>query len=340
MGQARRYILTCDYLRPSGVTTVTGTSTYDMTDAFSGTSIFDVSGASFSYSAITISELGLLADNEYDQRAEDFLSYVSQFEYSFTLSGLTGLLVASQFEEVTCSATTTTTTTTTLPPTTTTTTTPSPTTTTTTTTTLPPTTTTTTTTEAPVPLYFGVAWDDPGVPPPTFSTGSTDGSYCNTCLGDASSGGFKLWFSTTDTFDNVSPDTGGGGNPPTNIPIDIDLSFGDTGIGCIGTNANICIASAGVNGGMSCPISTPYNASIPDSTGVFTISAGTKQGYIAFNAALDTSFSCYGMCVSFDNNGSGLYIQVPPKGTYGCAYGIATSNTLAMSSEWLIERGP
>ncbi len=209
MGQARRYILECEWLRPSGITTVTGTSTYDLTDAFSGTSIFD-SGTTFSYSTISISDVAELSDVEYEQRAEDFLSYVSQFEYSYELSGLTGLLLASQYDDpINCSATTTTTTTTTLPPTTTTTTTPSPTTTTTTTTTLPPTTTTTTTTEAPVPLYFGVAWDDPGVPPPTFSTGSTDGSYCNTCLGDASSGGFKLWFSTTDTFDNVSPDTGG-----------------------------------------------------------------------------------------------------------------------------------
>ena len=47
MGQARRYILECEYETTSGITTVSGTNVYDLTDAFSGTSIFD-SGSTFS----------------------------------------------------------------------------------------------------------------------------------------------------------------------------------------------------------------------------------------------------------------------------------------------------
>jgi len=138
MGQARRYILECEYITPSGITTVSGTNEYNLLSGFTGTSIFD-SGSTFSYSAITESELSDLSDSEYQQRVKDFLSYASQFEYSYTLSGLTALLDSAQYDDpINCSATTTTTTTTstTLPP---------PTTTTTTTTLLPPTTTTTTT---------------------------------------------------------------------------------------------------------------------------------------------------------------------------------------------------
>lgn len=101
MGDARRYILNCDFIKPSGVTTVSGTNEYNLIDAFSGVSIFDT-GSTFSYSAITESELAMLSNVEYDERTEDFLSYVSQFEYSYTSSGLTALLTSASFDDPSC----------------------------------------------------------------------------------------------------------------------------------------------------------------------------------------------------------------------------------------------
>jgi len=191
MGVARRYILTCDWVTPSGITTVTGTSEYNLLDAFSGTSIFDT-GSTFSYSAITEPQLSELSDVDYDERTEDFLSYVSQFEYSYTLSGLTGLLASSVFDDPSCSATTTTTTTTTittLPPTTTTTTTLSATTTTTTSTS----TTTSTTTEPPQLLYYGFGQSSPTYDPdpPRYDNSNRDNS-----LPEDTNGILHFWFAT------------------------------------------------------------------------------------------------------------------------------------------------
>lgn len=154
MGLARRYILECDLERTSGVTTVFESVQYDLTDSFSGTSIFDT-GSTFSYNSITLIELGELSDVNYQLRVTDFFSYVSQFIYTYTLTGITELISEGQYDELFCITPTTTTTTTTVAPTTTTTTTSGITT---TTTTVAPTTTTTTT----APSFTGevfIEWD-------------------------------------------------------------------------------------------------------------------------------------------------------------------------------------
>jgi len=111
MGQARKYILNCDYIRTSGVTTTGGTDTYDLRNAFSGNSVFDSSGTSFSYSAVTTIDIATMSNSEYTQRVEDFLSYVSVHEYTATLSGLTALTATAQYISVFCIDPTTTTTT-------------------------------------------------------------------------------------------------------------------------------------------------------------------------------------------------------------------------------------
>jgi len=108
MGQARRYILQCDWIKPSGVTTVTGTSEYSLLSGFTGTSIFD-SGSTFSYLGITAAELSDLTNDDYQTRVTDFISYISQFEYSFNLYELTTLIDNGEYNEVLCIATTTTT---------------------------------------------------------------------------------------------------------------------------------------------------------------------------------------------------------------------------------------
>ena len=143
MGQARKYKITIDSVRTSGVTTVEISETYDLTDAFSGTSVFD-SGSTFSYDSITLGELAALSDSAFETRATDFISYVSQFMYEYTLDELNELIEEAQWDYFLCVApTTTTTTSTTAAPTTTTSTTAAPTTT--TSTTAAPTTTTSTT---------------------------------------------------------------------------------------------------------------------------------------------------------------------------------------------------
>lgn len=163
MGQARRYDLECKYLTTSGFTTVSGTNVYYVYNTFSGTSIFD-SGTTFSYSAITITDLAKLSDQDYEIRLTDFISYVSSNEFEYTFDELKAIIESGQYDELFCvtpttTTTTSTTTTTTIAPTTTTTTTIAPTTT--TTTTIAPTTTTTTTIAPP-----------PSVPCPLFHTGS------------------------------------------------------------------------------------------------------------------------------------------------------------------------
>jgi len=111
MGQARKYILQCDYTRPSGVTTVSGVHTYDLRDAFSGTSVFDTSGTTFSYTAITTSQIATMSDSDYNQRVTDFISYMSVNEYSFSAQTLLDLINDAQFNSVFCLDPTTTTTT-------------------------------------------------------------------------------------------------------------------------------------------------------------------------------------------------------------------------------------
>ena len=148
MADSRKYLLECVTAIPSGVTTISGTTTFDLTDAFSGTTVIEpITG--FTYDAITLLELAQLTDELYEQRVSDFIEYIyGNGGFDYTVNNIQTLISESQVDVPECTTTTTTTTTTTAAPTTTTTiTTAAPTTT--TTTTAAPTTTTTITTAAP-----------------------------------------------------------------------------------------------------------------------------------------------------------------------------------------------
>jgi hypothetical protein len=323
MGQARRYILTCDYIRPSGVTTVSGTTEYNLLSGFTGTSIFD-SGSTFSYSAITESQLAELSDSEYDERSEDFLSYISQFEYSYTSSGLTALLDSAQFDEVTCTATTTTTTTTTtLPPTTTTTTTTVAPTTTTTTTVAPI--TTTTTTEPPQLLYYGFGQSGPSYDPnpPRF-----DNSNRNNSLPETGAGRLHLWFSTAQQYDTSDTSTGGGsGDALTGDITGITITITDFG----GNNIDYEIFSSqltNVNIG-SGSLNVTFNNVV--------MSGGSKQARFTFELR-DNTTGPSNAPIRIQLNSPNKFQLVPSRSDQGQSYGwFDPISSSAVTGEWIID---
>ena len=73
MAQARKYIMECSTIQPSGITTVTlDTVTLSLLNSFSG--VRDTSeGGSFSYNPIGLNDLTLLTDIQYNSRVSDFL---------------------------------------------------------------------------------------------------------------------------------------------------------------------------------------------------------------------------------------------------------------------------
>lgn len=73
MGIARKYIVQITQLKPSGVTTTSVVTTYDLTQSFAGTR---EDNSTYSYDSIDIVQLGLLEDTEYEQRVADFLNYI------------------------------------------------------------------------------------------------------------------------------------------------------------------------------------------------------------------------------------------------------------------------
>ena len=93
MGLARRYILNCTtggmLDSPSGMTYGYTIEEVSLLDAFSGVTDYGT-GTTYSYSAITTTELGDLTSVEYDQRVIDFLSYVGAGRINLT--GITELL--------------------------------------------------------------------------------------------------------------------------------------------------------------------------------------------------------------------------------------------------------
>jgi hypothetical protein len=124
---ARKYILVCNEVLPSGVTTVTATTVFSLLSGFGGIRPDNVQ---FDYPQITVNDLSLLTNSQYSQRLSDFL-IANNIDNQTDIVFLTNTSVV---DEPSCDApaTTTSTTTTTFNPSTT-----NPTTTTTTTTTLP-----------------------------------------------------------------------------------------------------------------------------------------------------------------------------------------------------------
>ena len=233
---------------------------------------------------------------------------VVEGNYSVAVSDAVSHAETQQFTAQT--TTTTTTTTTTLPPTTTTTTTQAPTTTT-TTTTLPPTTTTTTTQKVD-DIYWGFA----------SGTGSHNLSDNNVNGETPNSQTFRMWFSTDSCYVTA------GGTGPTltdDIQMALCLSMGSGNTTyTASTVCNISGISSGCKGTMGGTNS--YYSSLG-------MSAGTKQGYIDFDYALDGCSTGDGVVI--DNQISmacGCLNSIPTKGS--CQYGITSASSSGVNGCW------
>ena len=73
IGNARKYLLECITYTPSGVTTISGSTIHDLTNAFTGTTATGGTEISFSYPSITLPDLSLLSEDNYNKRVSDFL---------------------------------------------------------------------------------------------------------------------------------------------------------------------------------------------------------------------------------------------------------------------------
>jgi len=331
MNNARKYLLSIDYIIPSGITTVSGTTIYDLTNAFSGTSIFNNSGITFSYSAITISNLVSLSEVDYQQRVTDFISYVFSSQYSYTLSELILLINTSSFIEPSCippSTTTTTTapsttTTTTAPTTTTTSTTAKPTTTTSTTTSTSTTTTTTTTTTtlAPIPIYFGFV--DNSIINPTLSNSNTNSVYPT-----STNAKMRFWVSTSNNYESNGSGTGAAETTPIIFNITFSIWTPPTT-----PPVSYSILSNGINNltGITPPLSGNLTVTFTN----VTLPAGNKQGYIDIGFDCPVKYDTFRLNVAV-NCSSGLLQTVTTMNGY--ASGWDTSTATIANGKWDFEK--
>ena len=96
-GEARRYILECVDAISSGVTTISATTLFDITQEFSGVTDTDT-GSTFIYNSITLEELAELSQEDYEQRITDFFIFLD----ISTLNERNMLLTASTFIDGSC----------------------------------------------------------------------------------------------------------------------------------------------------------------------------------------------------------------------------------------------
>jgi hypothetical protein len=99
LGFDRKYLMTCVWSQPTGNTASTGTTVFSLLNAFAGNSLF-TTGATFSYNAIVLSGLSALSNVNYNQRAEDFISYVhgTKNVFGYTSAGINSLLANAEIE--------------------------------------------------------------------------------------------------------------------------------------------------------------------------------------------------------------------------------------------------
>lgn len=86
MNNKRRYIIQCVEIRPSGITTVTATTEYNLLDSFD------------TYSALTPIQLSELSDSEYLQRLNDFIDFIGTIDLDIKNQ----LIFDSTFFDPTC----------------------------------------------------------------------------------------------------------------------------------------------------------------------------------------------------------------------------------------------